>query len=577
MTITSGDFPAGYLIGAPSWRRSGIDREHVQSFKGRDLAGTPAIGGTPTEVVPSRIILEQQFNGQIVNNLVSTSVWFEDVHTLPRVMSLGLIIATIDVPAESFNAYRRASKTLQDFTNNDGPGIDYVGLTLPRVIGPLSGTGTNEKVRVDEEGPPTVDSTINFVWNAGTNLVRITFERAIVLTTNLETLIPEDEITEFLEFKNDVLRLASGEEQRIRLRKNPRQILEHRYIVEEGLVRAKLDLKLANLQHRTWAVGVWEHEVALIVAASTSDITLEVTDTSYSDFRAGGSLLIFVDDGVFEFQGILSVVGTTITLTGPLENPYPVGARVVPMRKGRLQRDIDGRRYPVNLTEIDLRFDVTDNDRDLADASAFASFEGRPLLDGYNFQGLTKPDGLSRDLVVLDPGSGLVYVDSDEIMSRQTTELILFAKTRADAWAIRRLLHYLGGRLVSFYLPTNREDLLVSETLVHGDDQLFIHFAGYTDNAQSRTPKDVIRLTRTNGTKLDRRVLSSVVTTDGLFETLILDALWPGPAGNDIDPEDVESVMFLQKVRLDTDSVRIDHLRGGRTMRVAVPIRAVLS
>lgn len=571
-----------YATATPSWRRAASWVHPVASHDPYDwdthgdaALSTPALGldtAGYTQVDPTRVIAYRELDGATSVGIVSTSVWFEDVHTLPRAIELGLVIATREVSVEVYNAFRRESKSFTDWTNNDGPGIDLLGESFPTVYGPLEGSGETLTVEVLITGPPRVDSTLDFVWGALENPVRITLSRVLPFAIGDKFLIPENEITELLVFRTNVLRLKTGKEQRIRVRKNPRQVFEHTYKIDDGLDRARLDLQLANLHHRLWAVGVWEHEVALSVAATPGDTTLQVPTTAYSDFRVAGSLAVFVEDSHYEIHSINSIGAGSLVLDDALENSYPVGARVVPLRSAYLSPNIDGVRYPKNLAEVDLRFEVADNDVDLADTSGFSSYGGKVLFDDFNFMGRTISDDLVREFQEIDPGVGARYVDSDWILSRQRSAKTFMTKTAADRWSVRGVVHALGGQLTSFYLPTFRDDIEVSDDLGSGESTISIFFAGYSANAAARTPKDVIRVTLVDGTTYDRAVTGYTEDITGDYETLTLDDTWPST----IDAADVQRVQFLQKVRFATDTIRFDHLRGGVSMRTSAPVIAVL-
>lgn len=572
-------FLTSYELATTSWRRAALDIEDVPAGTAHEWpATTTVLGGLlagfedPVVVDQGTVFAEREHDGEMRSESVSTADWFEDVHTLPRAIDLGLVISTVETVVEVHNAYRRVSQDFEDWINHGGAGIDLLGESFPMSIPPNGGTGTEVRVEVTTAGDPIVDSYMEFVWGVGTNIVTIILTRAVPLATTGGLLIPEEEIVEYLEFRTDVIAKANRREQRIKLRKNPRQVFEHVYKIPEGVVRSELDLLLAALQHRLYSVGVWEHEVALTAAAAIGDTVLSVEPTDYSDFREGGTLAVFVEDGDYEFRSIAEITSTTITIANGLTFAFPVGARVVPMRSAFLDSELEGGRWPVNLTELAMRFEVADNDVDLADVSAFPAYRGKVLLEDYNFQRGKTPDGLVRSIVALDGEVGTRYRESDQDLSLRTRVKTFQTKTRADAWAVRRLLHALAGQLTSFYLPSFREDLEVSAPLSSGSNELYVFFAGYSTNAQGRQPFDELRIELVDGTTIDRGVVSSGVDPSGETETLVLDDVWP----DDIQVEEVARISYIDKVRSVEDRIRIDHQKGGASMRVAIPVRAVL-
>lgn len=578
MAIEATGFLTSYVLATPSWRRAGVHVESAPSFDAYDWDGHTSALGTPPLALgeldpedPERIIARRELDGSQSPGSVGTSVWFEDVHTLPRLLDLGLVVSTQQIAVEVHNAYRRVAQSFTAWTNNAGAGVDLLGETFPTVFGPLEGSGVDLTVEVRTEGDPIVDSTLLFVWGAtGTNVVSIRFTRVLPLALGNKLLIPEDEYEEILRFKTRVLGKPTGEEQRAKLRKNPRQEFEHLYRIDEGHERAAFDLKLENLQHRLWAVGIWEHETGLTVAAPAGSTSLQVASIAYADFRVGGTFAVFVEDEFFDIRAIVSLTEFSLEFDNPLDHSYEAGARVVPLAAARLSPIVEAVRYPVNLADVPLRFEIADNDRDLADDSGFSSLNGRVYFDGDNVQTDTNPDGVTRDFIVIDGDVGRVYLESSELFSRRGTLRTFLASDAATRWALRGALHYLAGKLRSFYAPTYRNDLLVSQTLVEDETRIFVHFAGYGANVAAAIHRRRIRIELVDGTVYHRVITGSEVSADGLFETLALDDSWPMT----IEPEDVERVSFVLPMRFDTDDVRIRHRRGG-TIRVALPAKVV--
>lgn len=583
MAVVGASQPLSTLLSAfpPPWRRIGVYAQNQPAHDVWDwqpldsvLGGLGAGGSDPEVVDPVRVIAYRELNGAPRFDALPTSAWFDDVHTLPRAIDLGLVVATVRTLTEVFNAYRRVDQEWSSWTNYGGPGIDIVGETLPELFAPHSGSGLDVEVEVTTEGEPVVDSYMEYGWTtAGINVVTIRFTRVVPLSTSRGLLIPEDEIVELLKFRTGVLRRADGKEQRDRQRQHPRQEFEHVYKIPNELVASELRLKLANLQHRLWSVGVWEHEVYTTVDVTAGDTVLTVgPTTNFSDFRANGTCAIFIEDGPFDIRGIDSVTASTVVLSNGLQYSYPAGSRVVPLRAAWLDAEIEGARFPVGMESVPLRFEVEDNAVDLADVSAWPSYLGKVLLEGFNFQGRTAPVGLSRLFRELDGLVGKRYRESDERLSRVTGQQVFLTKTREANWNVRQLLHAIGGRHQSWYTLTFREDLRLFQKLDEDDDRLYIEYTGYSENAQGRTPFDQVRVLLKDGTTYDRGVLEFGVDPSGESETLVVDAVWP----TTIEVEEVDRVMFIFKVRFDSDTIRIQHRRGGVVMRTSAPVIGVL-
>jgi hypothetical protein len=567
-----------YGLGTPSWRRISLHVETSPTFDAYEwLPESTVLGGLPGAFSdaanddPTRVIAGRELNGQVRDDSVSTSIWFEDVHVLPRVIRPGIIGGVTDTVMELVNAYRRTDQTWNSWTNNDGPGIDIVDEpSLPTTIAAFTQLD-NVKVRFLLEGDAVVDSTIDFTWSAGVCPVVIEFTRIVPFATSQGVLVPEDEIDESMIFLTDVLDKA-GKEQRIRLRKNPRAILSHRYLIDDDRRRSEIDRKLAAAQTAQWGCPLWEHEVRLAVAASAGSSTITVNSTEFRDYRVDGLVLIFVPDGDYEIRTINSLTSTTLTLASGLSASYPVGARVVPVVPARLRPNLEGARYPVNLGELNIDFEVLDNDVDIAETSAFSSFNGKVLLDDFNAQRTTTRDGLATTFYEVDSQTGVRYITPFEPRSRNTRSKSFFAIGPEARWNVRRLLHALGGRHISFYLPTFREDLVLSDALVSGSDKMTVFWSGYLQDVNVQEPNAALRVELNDGTTYDRTITSASEAPDQSTETLTLGDTWP----SDVAIEDVARIMFLQKVRFDSDTIQIQHQRGGRAARFTAGVRGVL-
>jgi len=540
---------------------------------GETALGLPMITFTaPVSVEPTRIILGLDLDGVVADSMVTTNAWFEDVHTLPRAIAPGLVLSTIEIPVEVYNAYRRTPQSFTSWTNNDGAGIDLLGETLPTVFAAYTGSADTLSVEITADGDPVVNSTLLFGWGVGTNTVTIEFVRVVPFATSRGLLIPEDEILETLEFKASVIEKSTGKEQRMKLRKNPRQFFEHDYKIIDELVRSEIDMSLAKNHHRLWAAGVWEHEVATTAAVAVGDTVIAVANTDFSDFRVGGSAALFVEDGVYDLGGLAAVSTNSITFSSGVANAYPAGSRIVPMRAASIPPSFSGVRWPVGMSMLSMKFEVKDNDVSLADTSGFSSYKSKVLFDDFNFQGSTAQEGYSRKMNIIDGLVGPRYIDSSQLLSRQTGVKTFMTKTRADSWAVRGVLHALAGRWKSFYLPTFRNDLELSQKLVSSELNLYIVWIGYTDNANAAEPKTSVRIVMKSGTTFERDIVSSTQSIDKTTETLVVDSNW----GTDIELADVSRIYFMHKTRFDSDTIRLEHRRGGRTMRTIAPTKVVL-
>lgn len=522
-------------------------------------------GDTLTFVDNGSPVIVTEHLGEVVERSAGTYDFWEDFHVVPRAFDFGNLLSDQSIAIEVFSAFRRETHTWIGFVNGAGAGVDLVGEpTLPTEVPPL--TGFQMTLDVSATGDPFVDDVLTFIFDIGLIEVPIEIQRIV-----LWGIAPELPFREILGFLTDVIPKRDGSEQRIALRKNPRQRFMYPYLVDEGTVRQTLENLLFDWQSRVFAVPVWLEETELTAAATAGDTSIAVTETDWRDFRVGGLVVIFTGQSTFDAIVITSIGPASIGLDSPLINSYPVGTRVYPLSTCTVRTSIPGGRFPVNLARLEIEFTNTDNDANLADVSAFATFNGKVLLDnGNSISSDVVPETFTQPLVELDGLTGVREILSPQDRHRRGYTFILRAKGLQAIWEMRQLLHALRGRQVSFYVPRGSDDLTVVANLLNAGNTMDVTNVGYTQFVRSRQPKNVIAITLTNGTVLMRTITDSVVTSPTV-ETLEVDTNWPST----ITPAQIERVEYVEKVRLDDDDVEIEY-EPGHLAHMVAPVMVVL-
>jgi len=172
----------------------------------------------------------------------------------------------------------------------------------------------------------------------------------------------------------------------------------------------------------------------------------------------------------------------------------------------------------------------------------------------------------------IDGETGVRQIESDWDRHKRGHAFTLRAQGLQAGWELRQLLHALHGRRVSFYVPRGSDDLFVVSNILAASNTIDVAFCGYTQFVRNRQPKNVIRLTKTDGTVLVRTIIGSSVSSPTV-EQLEVDVNWP--LGT-ITPAEVERIEYVEKVRLDDDDVRIEYDTGGQVARMFSPITVVL-
>lgn len=506
--------------------------------------------------------------------------WFEAVHLMPRDgIDFGNIVTVIDDRFDLFSAFRYDNVTLTGIVNNATPGVELPDTpTPPTVLGPMASlldplsTNLNplgQICRALAQGLPSFDTTVDFAitGGVGTLYLGVKGNRIALLTADFD-----GNLIEILQFRTDILEHKDGSEQRIAFRKQPRQLFEARLFLTE-VQRQIVQALLYGWQGMTVALPIWPEQMKVTadLTGGTSD-TISVDSTDYLDLRVGGLAAIIKDDTTFDVLTVLSKTSSSITFDQTIVNGYSVGDRVVPVRLCLIRGNVEGRRPPVNLEKMKVKFLVTENDTGAptGDTSAFSTYDGKVLLDGFNFIRGELPETYQQKVSFIDNNSGVPSQNTPWATNKRGHVKGFVVKTRQDLWNVRRLLYALRGRQTSFYIPTFMEDMTASQNLVLGVNTMDISWIGYTRFIENQTSKNVFKITFTDGTSLVREVQSSSQLS-GTEERLTLDDTWP--ANRNVS--EIQRIQFYELVRFDTDDLRIEHSTTAGRAKIFNPVKMV--
>lgn len=124
----------------------------------------------------------------------------------------------------------------------------------------------------------------------------------------------------------------------------------------------------------------------------------------------------------------------------------------------------------------------------------------------------------------------------------------------ADHSRFYALMQALRGRAVALWVPTWMDDMRVSENIAADDGTITVARCGFTLAGGPRPERQDIMIETTAGERFYRRITDS--TIDGSTEVIGLDY----PLGVAVTSAQVLRVCFISLMRMDQDSVEIDHL-----------------
>jgi len=489
--------------------------------------------------------------------------WFEHAHLIPRIVQdVGNVISDQTINGELYNADRENSITVASVINNLGSGMEISGVpATPFDIETQDGLPFT--LTVKSSGELKIDSSYTFVLSTGEEYTVTVIGSRIVLFP----IRPEAPLREHLIFDTKIIEAVSGSEQRAANREFPRGLFEATY---KG-ARRKLEMLLFDRQHQIVAVPAWHEPAFLTSAPAVDDLTVNVNTTDYANFYVGGYAVVLQDEYTYDALKIESMTATSLTFESGLSYDYTLKAEVMPLMPAWIEASSASLKKPYNEQDFNLRLHIDPTVNDIADASGWSTYDSEVFLDDPNLiTGGQLSEALRTKVYVLDNLTGLRSHVTAWEHNKRSSKKGFKTNTRAELWAVRQLLHHLKGQQVSFYIPTFSKDIVPSLQMLIGTYAITMENIGYTVNARERWPKQVVRVVFTDGSMLTRTIVNSAEVSRSV-EQLTLDDTWPAT----YQPEDIERIEFLERVRIAVDDIVIVHYNALGQSQCIVPIKEV--
>lgn len=505
--------------------------------------------------------LQRSWDGQVTTQPADD--FLEKIIVLPRRFDFGVVFADQTTSVRIYNAYRYASRILTAFVNNAGFGVDIPDLpSLPYAL--LAQTGLQLTLTVSANGPANVIGSIDFTFDTGSITVPLTAQRALVLPFE-----PMSPMTERLEFRTDVMEGRSGIEQRRSMKLAPGQVFDMTFAMD-STARQLYDSLIFDVHSRIIGVPVWFEAVVTTSKTLVGAEEVQVQTSAYADFRVGDLAILWWDETLYEALEVTAINPTSIEVNSPFTKEFPRGARFMPIRVGFPVGDFRGEKHPQRLQTARLIVKAQDNDVDHSDASAFPTFGGRVLVDEPNRADPTAEETWSRQAFEVDSETGVFSVYSDAPNARRSHSRTFVTRTRQRLWEVRQLLHFLRGRQTSFWVPTDAEELTVTQDVSSGGTSIDVENVGFTRFVKARFPRKAVRIILTDGTKIDR-LLTGSTELDQFEERLTISGSWP----QGFTKEEVDRLEYFERVRIDSDQISLKHYSAIGDMTVQVPVIGV--
>lgn len=306
--------------------------------------------------------------------------------------------------------------------------------------------------------------------------------------------------------------------------------------------------------HRgAWLLPIFPDVQRLAAAVGAGDGSIACRTDGF-DFVAGGRALLWSSPTRWELLRINAIGPAGLTLVGTAAGSWPVGTRLYPVRRARIQDGSEERLLTDRASRRKLAFDI-DEPCDWPALASLPMYLTHPVLEARP----DKSEAPTASYARLRQGSNypgslpFAYDLADQALRAQSTAWKLVGRAR-HTWH-RSLLYLLAGRATPVWLPSFAADLTPVAAIAGGSTALSVEWAGYTQLGKGRHNRRDLRIELADGTVHYRRVTDAVEA--GATETLTLSAALGAAA---IAPAQIRQVSFMALATLAGDAVEITHV-----------------
>lgn len=480
-------------------------------------------------------------------------LWYDKIHVIPSSIAFGNVLSNQQRTIEIFNSYL-TGKDFTDFTNNAGQGVNITNLpSFPYEIDGFSSILLT--LQVSTIGPPTIAGDLVFETEVRDASVLLTGRRVILMPVR-----PQFPVVEVLEYLTDIMESRNGTEQRIQVADVCRQLISLSFF-EDDPEGSNLRMLLFDWLPRVWGVPCWWEERNLTADVTPGLQTIQVS-TTFCDLRVGGLAVVYTDQFDAEALEVQSFDASSVTFTSPLERAHLASnSTFMPVRIAYADQQPRGSQLLQGQQKLSMDFETIDG-VDNSSAAAFPTFNSKVLLDEHSLVpgGGQVAQGWQRKVKQLGSPAGRRRLFADNDRSRLSTLKGFFINTPQRLWEVRQLFHQLRGSLTSFYLPSFRNDLVVTANIAGGGTGVTIKNVGFATFVGQRQPFAAVRLVLNDGTTFTRTINASSVVSPTAEQITVSSSF----SGSLITVAQIKRLELLMLVRCKDDRITFEHRRPGR-------------
>lgn len=374
--------------------------------------------------------------------------------------------------------------------------------------------------------------------------------------TNLLSDRPLIPLTETLVYNTQIMTSHNGTEQRISFRDAPRVSYSLSYLLRDDVAARRKKADLLERLNQEFLFPRWHEGVVVTQQVATSGVNI-FGDFSLSDIDEDQFVIIYNTlESQYHTAGISNKTNTQITLDTGMPFTLPRGSVVYPLDFGYHRDGAAIGRYPVNASEYRLTFWRGRVEKLGGFGATITYHNGLPVLEQVP---------LNDELLEESADQMIEIIDYDNAWDQFTRKPVASLGGARKFWIEspqerqywKKFLDSIGGRREPFYLCSNRIDLFLAEvpipasfSIVIINDKATTGYDWITDYQQSLAHQ-TLKLTTSAGV-FYKTVTSISLTETGNVRLNFAEPL-PGTAFT------VSLVQFMEKVRLDSDTVVLRH------------------
>lgn len=490
-------------------------------------------------------------NGRAISGSKAVSYsddFYHRIHVRPHELALGNVASIQTTPVYVWNAFLEA-KTLASIDGTD-VGLQVSGQAEPPLLFPALAERIWQ-LSVTPDGQPVLDTQVTWSFDGGLGAaIRVTANRIIAWS-----FVPDwgDSIIERLSASTNVLQSETNVEQRRALRLAPRREFRAQMFAQDR-ERQLLDLALFGWGARTWALPIWP-DIQLLQAPALAGEQRITCATQYLDFRVGGMAMLRGEDAfIYEVVQIEGIDAGGLDLNRPLQNSWPVGARLYPARAAQLTEQPNLVRLTDQASSAEVNFllvEVTD----WPAVMPATTYLGWPVLDQRPDESEDLTHSFQRLLSVLD--SGMAMPLNTDLAERAFPVIgwRWLEMGRAERAGFRSFVTALNGQQAAVWVPTHADDITLLSAVSDVGVTLDVANIGYTRFGQLTPGRRDIRIELFTGEVFYRRIVNSTEVSAEVERLAIDHAL-----GQSVTPTQVARICWMTLARSLSDVVEIEHI-----------------